>query len=93
MEFRRSFMHELDKANASETSYTKSDFKTDLSYQFRLRTLIRNGRCSSPTRETQVLSLKRTIDPPGTPKALTITDITDDGLTLNWREDTSKTKR
>ena len=67
--------------------------KTDLSYQFRLRTLTRNGRRSSPTRETQVFSLKRTIEPPDTPEALTITDITDDAFTLNWREGSSKTKR
>ena len=85
--------HELDKADASETAYTRSDFKTDLSYQFRLRTLTRHGRRSSPTRETQVLSLKRTIDPPDTPGSLSITDITDDALTLNWREGSSKTKR
>ncbi|UJR23285.1 hypothetical protein I4U23_026301 [Adineta vaga] len=84
---------ELDRADVSEMSYTRTDFKTDLSYQFRLRTLTRNGRCSSPTRETQVLSLKRTVEPPDTPEALTITDITDDSLTLNWREGSSKTKR
>ncbi|CAF3878648.1 unnamed protein product, partial [Adineta steineri] len=83
---------ELDKADASETTYTRTDFKTDLSYQFRLRTLTRNGRRSSPTRETQVLSLKRTIEPPDTPENLTITEETDDGITLNWRE-SSKTKR
>ncbi|CAF4929782.1 unnamed protein product, partial [Rotaria sp. Silwood1] len=85
--------HELEKVDASETTYTRTDLKTDLSYQFRLRTLTRNGRRSSPTRETQVLSLKRTIEPPDMPEALTITDITDDSLTLNWREGSSKTKR
>ena len=85
--------HELDKVDASETTFTRTDFKTDLSYQFRLRTLTRNGRRSSPTRDTQVFSLKRNIDPPDTPGALTITDIIDDSLTLNWREGSSKTKR
>ena len=85
--------HELDKADVSETTYTRSDFKTDLSYQFRLRTLTRNGRRSSPTRETQVLSLKRKIDPPDTPEALTVSDIADDALTLTWREGSAKTKR
>jgi predicted phage tail protein len=65
----------------------------DLSYQFRLRTLTRNGRRSSPTRETQVLSLKRTIEPPDMPEVLTVSDITDDAFTLNWREGSSKTKR
>jgi hypothetical protein len=58
---------ELDQADVTDTTYTRSDFKTDLSYQFRLRTLTRHGRRSSPTRETQVLSLKRTIDPPDAP--------------------------
>ncbi|CAF4375149.1 unnamed protein product, partial [Rotaria magnacalcarata] len=76
---------ELEKVDASETTYTRTDLKTELSYQFRLRTLTRNGRRSSPTRETQVLSLKRTIDAPDTPEALTITDITDDSLILKWR--------
>lgn len=84
---------ELDKADVSETSFTRTDFKTDLSYQFRLRSLTRNGRRSSPTRETQVLSLKRTVDPPDTPEGLSYSDITDDGLTLTWREGSSKTKR
>ena len=85
--------HELDKVDATEVNYTRTDFKTDLSYQFRLRTLTRNGQRSSPTRETQVLSLKRTIEPPDMPESLSITDITDDSLTLNWREGSSKTKR
>jgi titin len=85
--------HELDKADVSETTFTRTDFKTDLSYQFRLRTLTRNGRRSSPTRETQVLSLKRTIEPPDMPEALTVSDITDDALTLTWREGSAKTKR
>ena len=85
--------HELEKVDISETTYTRTDFKTDLSYQFRLRTLTRNGRRSSPTRETQVLSLKRTIEPPDTPEALATADITDDSLTLNWREGSAKTKR
>jgi titin len=84
---------ELDQADVTDTTYTRSDFKTDLSYQFRLRTLTRHGRRSSPTRETQVLSLKRTIDPPDAPEALSIGDITDDALTLNWRESSSKVKR
>ncbi|CAF0814387.1 unnamed protein product [Rotaria sordida] len=85
--------HELEKVDASETTYTRTDLKTDLSYQFRLRTLTRNGRRSSPTRETQVLSLKRAIEPPDMPEALTVRDITDDSLTLYWREGSSKTKR
>ncbi|CAF3389468.1 unnamed protein product [Rotaria socialis] len=84
---------ELERVDASETSYTRTDLKTELSYQFRLRTLTRNGRRSSPTRETQVLSLKRTIDAPDTPEALTITDITDDSFILKWREGSLKTKR
>lgn len=85
--------HEVDKVDVSETTYTRSDFKNDLSYQFRLRTLTRNGKRSSPTRETQVFSLKRAVDPPESPEALTITDISDDALTLNWREGSTKTKR
>lgn len=79
--------------DVSETTYTKADFKPDLSYQFRLRTLTRNGRRSSPTRETQVLSLKRITDPPAAPTGLTITDIVDDAFTLSWREGSSKIKR
>jgi len=39
------------------------------------------------------LSLKRTIEPSDTSEALTITDITGDALTLNWRDGTRKMKR
>lgn len=85
--------HEVERVDASETSFTQTDLKMDVSYQFRLRTLTHNGRRSSPTRETQVLSLKRTVEPPAVPEALTITDITDDALTLKWREGSLKTKR
>ena len=84
---------ELDQADVTQTSYTRADLKIDLSYQFRLRTLTRHGRRSSPTRETQVLSLKRTVEPPDAPSGLTVSDITDDALTLTWREGSSKTKR
>ncbi|CAF0907895.1 unnamed protein product, partial [Didymodactylos carnosus] len=84
--------YELDKVDAYETSYTKTDFKSDLSYQFRVRSLTKKGR-SSPSRETQVLSLKRAAAPPDTPDSLAISDIADDSFTLSWRESTGRVKR